>query len=243
MSSLFDVVSREGTERTKVLGVLGIRREKRLNSIVEKVQRAHQNQAMATSSSAYDDILEIPAYAAGTSSCLVWRPRVNRTVLHSEQTVPVQTPQVGTEGMGADVNMVPPLKKQKQEPGKDIRASPKEANLKAVEQEALDLAKRDPIRLDTQIRSSISLLSIAWKSAAEMLKVAAMDRAEYEAEKASLDDQLKERTVLWKYSEIIFPGDDASPVAEQSPTPPVADDATKEEVSRLRGKVSEMEKA
>ncbi|KAF6155443.1 hypothetical protein GIB67_019969 [Kingdonia uniflora] len=88
-----------------------------------------------------------------------------------------------------------------------------------------------------------SKLSVAWKSAAKVLKVAAADRAEYEAEKASLADQLKERTALWKYSEIIFPGDDASPVAEQSLAPPVADNMTKEEVVRLRGKVSEMEKA
>ncbi|KAF6158973.1 hypothetical protein GIB67_042054 [Kingdonia uniflora] len=121
-SSLFDVVSREGTELNNVLGALGIRREKRLNYIVEKVQRAHHNRAMATSGSAYDDIMEIPACVA------------------------------------------------------DIQASSKGVNLKAVEQEALDLAKRDPIRLDTQIRSSISQLSVAWKSAAKMLKVAAADR-------------------------------------------------------------------
>ncbi|KAF6164037.1 hypothetical protein GIB67_028741 [Kingdonia uniflora] len=46
-----------------------------------------------------------------------------------------------------------------------------------------------------------------------------------------------------KYSKIIFPEDDASLVAEQSPTPPVADDKTEEVVVRLRGKVIEMEKA
>ncbi|KAF6163936.1 hypothetical protein GIB67_000081 [Kingdonia uniflora] len=163
-SSLLDIVSREGIELTKVLGALGIRREKRLNSIVEKVQRAHQNQAMATSGSAYDDILKIPA-----------------------------------------------------------------------------------------------CLSVAWKSAAEVLKVADADCASYEAEKSSLADQLKERTALCeqlqkgkdvdltltgKYCEIIIPGDNASLVAEQSLAPPVADDTTKEvEVVRLRGKVCEMEKA
>ncbi|KAF6175914.1 hypothetical protein GIB67_003402 [Kingdonia uniflora] len=216
--------------------------------------------------------------------------------------------------------MAPPLKKQKQESRKDIRASSKGLNLKAVEQEALDLAKRDPIRLDTQIRSSISLLSVAGKSAAEVLKVAAADRAEYDAEKASLVEQLKERTALceqlqkgkaswseqlerekaeqkeqlkakavdmkkeveadakktfdkvlldrnnlvgafyyWgltrddvalafakKYSEIIFLDNDASPVADHpfEQTPALeADDTTKEEVVRLRGKVIEMEKA
>ncbi|KAF6154817.1 hypothetical protein GIB67_032429 [Kingdonia uniflora] len=193
-SSLFDVVSREGTELSKVLGALGIRREKRLNSIVEKVRRAHQNRAMATSGSSYDDIMEIPACT----------------------------------------------------------------------------------------------LSVTWKSPAEVLKVAAADRAEYEVEKASLAEQLKERTALsavtkkevedeakkavdivvasrnkliqafyfWglsredvdlafagKYSKIIFSGDDVSPVAEQRLAPPVADNTTKEEVVRLRGKVSEMEKA
>ncbi|KAF6134010.1 hypothetical protein GIB67_038301 [Kingdonia uniflora] len=213
-SSLFDVVSREGTELNKVLGVLGIRREKQLNSIVEKVQRAHQNRARATSGYAYDDILEIPACTVGTSSSLVRRPRVKRTVSSSEQIAPAQTPQMGTEGVDVD-------------------------------------------------------LSVAWKSVAEVLKVATTDRAEYEVEKAYLAEQLKERTALCeqlqkekvlqreqfekeedidlslagKYSEIIFPGDDASPVVEQSPTPPVADDMTKEEVVRLRGKVSEMEKA
>ncbi|KAF6144521.1 hypothetical protein GIB67_023967 [Kingdonia uniflora] len=69
-------------------------------------------------------------------------------------------------------------------------------NLKAVEQEELDLAKRDPIRLDTQILSSISQLSVAWKSVVEVLKVAAADRTEYEVEIASLAEQLKERTAL-----------------------------------------------
>ncbi|KAF6163114.1 hypothetical protein GIB67_013813 [Kingdonia uniflora] len=127
-------------------------------------------------------------------------------------------------------------------------------------EEVLDLAKRDPIRLDTQIRSSILLLSVAWKSTAEVLKVAAADRAKEDVDLA----------LTGKYSEIIFPGDDATLVAEQSPAPPVADDTTKEpfllrfeffvvvvdiccfdgeciicmlEAVRLRGKVSEMEKA
>ncbi|KAF6168734.1 hypothetical protein GIB67_013116 [Kingdonia uniflora] len=160
-------------------------------------------------------------------------------------------------------------------------------------------------------------LSIAWKSAAEVLKIAAADRSEYEVEKASLAEQLKEQTALceqlqkkkvlqrkqferenalqkdqiekeatttkkevedeakkvvdivvasrnkliqafyfWglsredvylalagKYSKIIFPGDDTSPVAEQSPASPVADDTTKEEAVCLRGKVNEKEKA
>ncbi|KAF6175714.1 hypothetical protein GIB67_022716, partial [Kingdonia uniflora] len=141
---------------------------------------------MATSGSAYADVMEILACVAGTSSSLVRRPKVKRTVPPSEQTTLVQTPQVGTEGVNADVNMAPSLKKQKQESGKDIRASSKEVDLKAMEQEALDLAKSDPIRLDTQIRSSISQLSVAWKSAAEVLKVAAADCAVYEVEKASL---------------------------------------------------------
>ncbi|KAF6149766.1 hypothetical protein GIB67_017499 [Kingdonia uniflora] len=189
--SLLDVVRREGTGLNKVLGALGIRKEKRLNSIVEKVQQAHQNRAMATFGSAYDDIMEIPAYAASTSS---------------------------------------------------------------------------------------SLLSVAWKSAAEVLKVAAADRVEYEAEKreqfekekALQKDQIEKEAaatkkevedekkkvvdivvvsqnkliqafyfrglsredvnlaLIGKYIEIIFPGDDASPVAEESPAPPVADDTSKE---------------
>ncbi|KAF6155270.1 hypothetical protein GIB67_019796 [Kingdonia uniflora] len=172
-------------------------------------------------------------------------------------------------------------------------------NLEAAEQKALDLATRDPICLDTQIRSSISQ------------KLAAANRGElvrqHDAEKAALREQFEQEKVLqrehfekekalqkdkfekeaaatkqevedevkkvvdiavasqnkliqdfhfWglgkedvdlaltgKYGEIVFPGDDASPVAEQTPAPPVADDPTKEEVVHLRGKVIEMEKA
>ncbi|KAF6159971.1 hypothetical protein GIB67_033055 [Kingdonia uniflora] len=232
-SSLFDVLSREGNELNKVLEELGIRREMRLNSVVEKVQRAHQNRVMATSGSAYADVMEIPA----------------------------------CDGV----------------------------NLKAVEQEVLDLAMRDPIHLDTQIRSSISQLSVAWKLAAEVLKLAAADRDELvrrrfckgrssrregSAErsvregscrcKEKVEDEAKkvvdivvasrnkliQAFYFWglsredvdlvlagKYSKIIFPGDDASPVAEKSPAPPVADDNTEDEVVRLKGKVIEMEKA
>ncbi|KAF6167437.1 hypothetical protein GIB67_024022 [Kingdonia uniflora] len=224
-SNLFDVVSRERNELNKVLGELGICRDKRLNSIVGKVE---------------------------------------------------------TEVVDDAINVVAPLKKQKQESGKESRASSKGVNLNAVEKEALELAKRDPIRLDNQIQSSIS-------------QVAAAEHAEHDAEKASLIEQLKEKTLLceklqkekavWseqlehektlqkkqfekesaalkeelkayddvklsfagKYSEIIFPDEDAYPVAgrpsEQTPAPPVADDTTKEEVVRLKGKVSEMEKA
>ncbi|KAF6163722.1 hypothetical protein GIB67_036182 [Kingdonia uniflora] len=207
--------------------------------------------------------------------------------------------------------MAPPLNKQKKEFGKDIRASSKGVNLEAAEQEALDLATRDPICLDTQIRSNISQLSVAWMSAAEVLKLAAVNRGElvrqHDAEKAILQEQFKQKKVLqretfdkekvlqmeqfekeatttkqevedeakkvvdiavasrnkliqafyfWdlsredvdlvlagKYGKIVFPGDDASPVAEQTPAPPVADDPTKEEVVHLRGKVIEMEKA
>ncbi|KAF6136076.1 hypothetical protein GIB67_000480 [Kingdonia uniflora] len=227
-SSLFDIVSREGSEMSKVLGELGIHREKRLNSVTIS---------------------------------------------------------------------------KKKESGKDIRASSKGVNLEAVEQEALDLATCDPIRLDTQIRSSISQLSVAWKSAAEVLKLAVTNRAElvrqHDAEKAALQEQFKQEKVMqrekfekekllqreqfekkaiatkqevedeakkvvdiavasrnkliqafyvWglsreevdlslvgKYGEFVFPGDNASPVAEQTPAPPVDDDPTKEEVVHLRG--------
>ncbi|KAF6161631.1 hypothetical protein GIB67_017269 [Kingdonia uniflora] len=184
-SSLFNVVSREGSRLNKVLGELGIRRLKRLNSVVEKI------------------------------------------------------PPVGTEGVVADVNMAPPLKKQKKESGKDIRASLKGVNPEAVEQEVLDLATRDPIRLDTQIRSNISQLSVAWKSAAEVLKLAARNHGElvrqHDAEKDALQEQFEQEKVLLreqfekeaavtkedvdltlvgKYGEIVFSGDDASRVAE-----------------------------
>ncbi|KAF6135731.1 hypothetical protein GIB67_028587 [Kingdonia uniflora] len=252
---------------------------------------------MAASGPAYADVMEIPACAVGTSSSLVRRPKIKKTVPPSEQIAPVQIPPVGTEGVDADENMAPSLKKQKEE--------------FVVEQEALDLATCDPIRLDTQIRSSISQLSVAWKSAAEVLKLAAANRGElvrqHNTEKVTLREQFEQEMVLqreqfekekalhkdkfekeaaatkqeaedeakkvadiavasrnkliqvfyfWglsredvdlalagKYGEIIFPGDDASPVAEQTPAPPVADDPTKEEVVHLRGEMIEMEKA
>ncbi|KAF6174730.1 hypothetical protein GIB67_008785 [Kingdonia uniflora] len=163
---------------------------------------------------------------------------------------------------------------KKKESDKDIRASSKGVNLKAVELEALDLAKRDPIRLDTQIRSSISQLSVVWKSVAEVLKLATADhdelREQIKKEKALHKDQFEKEVAaskqeveheakkvadiavasrnkliqtfyFWglsredvnlalpgKYNEIFFPGDDASPVAEQTPAPPVADNKTEE---------------
>ncbi|KAF6148602.1 hypothetical protein GIB67_042561 [Kingdonia uniflora] len=49
--------------------------------------------------------------------------------------------------------------------------------------------------------------------------------------------------LVGKYGEIVFPGDYASPVAEHTLAPPVADNPTKEEVVHLRGKVIEIEKA
>ncbi|KAF6175382.1 hypothetical protein GIB67_036473 [Kingdonia uniflora] len=116
---------------------------------------------MATYGFSYADVMEILACTVGTSSSLVQRPKIKKMIPPSEQIAHVQIPQVGTEGVDADVNMAPSLKKQKKESGKDIRASSKGVNFEAVEQEALDLATRDPIRLDTQIRSSISQLSVA----------------------------------------------------------------------------------
>ncbi|KAF6169587.1 hypothetical protein GIB67_003955 [Kingdonia uniflora] len=147
---------------------------------------------MAASGSAYADVMEIPACVVGTSSSLVRRPRMKKTVSSSEQITLVQIPPVGTEGVVADVNMAHPLKKQKKESGKDIRASSKGVNLEAVEQEALDMATRDPLRLDTQIRSSLSQLSVAWNSTAEVLKLAAANRGElvrqHDTEKAVLQE-------------------------------------------------------
>ncbi|KAF6152852.1 hypothetical protein GIB67_025870 [Kingdonia uniflora] len=119
---------------------------------------------MAASGSAYADVMEIPACIVGTSSSLVRPPRMKKTVPPSEQTTPVQIPPVGTDGVVADVNMVPPLKKQKKESGKDIQASSKG-------------------------------LSVAWKSAAEVLKLAAAYCGElvrqHDAEKAALQEQFE----------------------------------------------------
>ncbi|KAF6162111.1 hypothetical protein GIB67_008240 [Kingdonia uniflora] len=124
-SSLFDIVSREGNELNKVLGELDIRRDKRMNSIVGKVQITHQNRAMATSSSAFDDITEIPAGAASTSISKIDNLKEKRQLPLSEKIYLVQTTRVKTEVVDAAINVVPPLKKQKQESGKDSRASSK----------------------------------------------------------------------------------------------------------------------
>ncbi|KAF6164675.1 hypothetical protein GIB67_035110, partial [Kingdonia uniflora] len=214
---------------------------------------------MAASGSAYADVIEIPACAEGSSSSLVRRPRIKKSVPPSKQITLVQLPTVGTEGVAADVNMAPPLKKQKKESGKDIRASSKGVNLEAVEQEALDLATRDPIRLDTQIRSSIS--QVQEREQLEKEAAATKQVVESEAKKAvdiavAARNKLIQAFYSWglnradvelalagKYGEIFFPGDDASPVAEQTPAPPVDDNPIKEEVVHLRGKVIEMEKA
>ncbi|KAF6174028.1 hypothetical protein GIB67_039979 [Kingdonia uniflora] len=277
-SSFFDVISHVGNELNQVLGELGIRKKKRLNSVVEKVQRSHQKRAMAASGSAYADAMEISTCAMGTSSSLVRQPRRKIIVPSSEQKAPVQIPPVGTEWMDADG-----------------------VNLEAVVQEALDLATRDLIRLDTQIQSSISQLSVTWKSAAEVLKLAVASHGDlarqHNAEKATLREQFKLEKVLqreqfkmekalqkdkfekeaaatkqevedeakkaaditvasqnkliqafyfWvlsredvdlalagKYGEIVIQGDDSSPVAEQTPAPPLADDPTKEVRNKL----------
>ncbi|KAF6159946.1 hypothetical protein GIB67_033030 [Kingdonia uniflora] len=100
---------------------------------------------MAASGSAYADVMEIPACVVGTSSSLVRRPRMKKTVPPSKQTSPVQLPSVGTAGVVAD-------------------------------------------------------LSVAWKSVAEVLKLAAANRAElvrqHDAEKAILQEQLEQEKML-----------------------------------------------
>ncbi|KAF6167508.1 hypothetical protein GIB67_031709 [Kingdonia uniflora] len=200
---------------------------------------------MATSGSAYADVIEIHACVVDPSSSLVRRPRMKKTVLPSEQTTPVQLPPVGTEGVVADVNMSSPLEKQKKESGKDIRSSSKGINLEAVEQEALDLATRDPIRLYTQIQSSISQLSVAWKSAAEVLKLATLNRAElvrqHDAEKGALQEQLEQEKVLQREQfekEKVLQREQFE--KEGAAIKPEVED---EEIVHLRGKVIEMEKA
>ncbi|KAF6164137.1 hypothetical protein GIB67_017721 [Kingdonia uniflora] len=132
---------------------------------------------MAASGSVYAGVMEIPACVTGTSSSLVWRPQIKKTVPPSEQIAPVQIPLVGTEGVDADG-----------------------VNLEVVEQKALDLATSDPIRLDTQIRSSISHLSVAWKSAAEVLKLAPVNRGklvrQHDTDKVVLREQFEQEKVL-----------------------------------------------
>ncbi|KAF6152616.1 hypothetical protein GIB67_013063 [Kingdonia uniflora] len=263
-SSLFDIISREGSELNKVLGELGICREKRLNYVVEKVERAHQKLVMAASGSAYADVIDIPSSVVATSSSLVWRPRMKKTVPPSKQTASVQIPLVGTEGVVVDVDMAPPLKKQKKESGKDIRASSKGVNLEAEEQEALDLATHDPIRLDTQIRSSISQFEQEKVLQREQFEkeVAATKQEVKDEEKKAVDiavasqNKLIQAFYVWglsredvdlaltgRYGKIVFPGEDTSPVAEQTPAPLMDNDPTNKEVVHLRGKVIEMEKA
>ncbi|KAF6171365.1 hypothetical protein GIB67_009506 [Kingdonia uniflora] len=145
--------------------------EPALELIYKNFNEKPNPKAVADTSSLFDvvsregiELNKIFACAMGTSSSLVRRPRIKKTVLPSEQTAPVQIPPVGTEGVVADVNMAPRLKKQKKEYGKDIRASSKG-------------------------------LSVAWKSAAEVLKLAAANRGElfrqHDAEKAALEEQFE----------------------------------------------------
>ncbi|KAF6155597.1 hypothetical protein GIB67_007855 [Kingdonia uniflora] len=73
-------------------------------------------------------------------------------------------------------------------------------------------------------------------------KEKALQKDKFEKEAAATKEDV-DLALARKYGEIVFPGDDTSPVAEQTPAPPMADDPTKEEVVHLRGKVIEMEKA
>ncbi|KAF6148104.1 hypothetical protein GIB67_024279 [Kingdonia uniflora] len=166
ISSLFDAVNREGTELNKVLGALGVRREKRLNSIAEKLSVAWKSTA---------EVLKLQKEKV-----------LQRVQFKKEKAL------------------------QKDQIEKDAAARKKE-----VEDEA-----KKAVDIVVASRNKLIQAFNFWGLSREDVDLA----------------------LAGKYSEIIFPGNDASPAAEQSPAPPVADDTTKEEVVCLRGKVSKMEK-
>ncbi|KAF6134734.1 hypothetical protein GIB67_002135, partial [Kingdonia uniflora] len=119
------------------------------------------------------------------------------------------------------------------------------------------------IRKEKRLNSIVDKLSVAWKSVAEVLKLQkekALWSEQLKREKAEQKEQFKaeatnmkkeveadaKKTFDKKYSEIIFPDEDASPVADhpsEQTLAPEPDNTPKEEVVRLRGKVIEMEKA
>ncbi|KAF6170714.1 hypothetical protein GIB67_015666 [Kingdonia uniflora] len=232
-SSLFDIVSREGKELNKVFGELGIRREKRLNSVVEKVQRAHQNRAMATSCSAYTEVMEIPACAVGTSSSLFWRPRAKKMVLPSKQIAPVQIPPLSV----AWKSVTEVLKLAAADRDELVRQHNAE---KVTLREQLEKEKKDQFEkevaatkqeVEDEAKKTVDIAVASQKKLIQAFYFWGLSREDVNLALAG------------KYNEIIFLGDDASPVAEQTPAPPLADDKTEEEVVCLRGKVIKVEKA
>ncbi|KAF6168425.1 hypothetical protein GIB67_004977 [Kingdonia uniflora] len=115
------------------------------------------------------------------------------------------------------------------------------------------------IRREKRLNSVVEKLSVAWKSVAKMLKVAAANHAEYEAEKAYLAEHLKERTALCgqlQKEKVLqkeqFEKEEALQKdqfeKEAAATKKEVEDEAKKavdivEVVRLRGKVIELEKA
>ncbi|KAF6151335.1 hypothetical protein GIB67_040608 [Kingdonia uniflora] len=170
-SSLFDIVSREGSELNKVLGELGIRREKRLNSF----------------SVAWKSAAEVLKLAAANRVKLVRQHDAEKAALEEQ------------------------FEQEKREQF--------EKEVAAIKQEVEDKAKKV---VDIAVTSRNKLI--------QALYIWGLSREDVDLALAG------------KYGEIVFLGDDASPVAEQTPAPPVDDDPTKEEVVHLRGKVIKMEK-
>ncbi|KAF6151475.1 hypothetical protein GIB67_016287 [Kingdonia uniflora] len=183
------------------------------------------------------------ACAVGTSNSLIRRPRMKKLVPPSEQTLPVQLPPVGTEGVVVDVNMDPPLKKQQKNLGKISELLRRLSVAWKLAAEVLKLAaanRRELFEKETaatkhEVKDEVKkVVDIAVASRNKLIQafyVWGLSRANVNLALAG------------KYGKIVFPGDDTSPVAEQTPAPPVDDDPTKEEVVHLRGKVIEMEKA
>ncbi|KAF6148320.1 hypothetical protein GIB67_025539 [Kingdonia uniflora] len=166
---------REGNELNKVLGELGIRREKRLNSVVEKVQRLHQNRVMDSFGSTYADVMEIPACVVAFC-CL----EVGRGGVEVRESCSVRTVREG------------------------------EGSAEGAVREGEGAAKRSV------------------REEAATTKIEVEDEAKKVIDIVGLSREDVDFSLAGKYSKIIFPGDDASPVADQSPAPPVADDKTEE---------------
>ncbi|KAF6149553.1 hypothetical protein GIB67_003701 [Kingdonia uniflora] len=175
-SSLFDVVGREGTELNQVLGELSIRREKRLNSTVAKIQRGHQNRAMATPSSLFKAATVVPAPVGFFDNALKRGRKGSKTLAE------IVTPEP-----------LAPITK-------DV------VDVKAVAKESADLMRRDPSLLSMKIQSSISHLAASCQGVFEVLMSAHSERAAAEAETAALIQQLKDQNVQLEKEKIQLEG-------------------------------------
>ncbi|KAF6163528.1 hypothetical protein GIB67_002533 [Kingdonia uniflora] len=174
-SSLFDVVSREGSELNKALGELGTRREKRLNSVVEKLFVA------------WKSVAEVLKLATANRGKLDRRHDAEKAALQDQ------------------LEQEKVLQREQFEKEKVLQREVFEKEAASTKQEVEDEVKKV---VDIAVASQNKLIQAFyfWGLSREDVNFA----------------------IAGKYGEIVFPGDDASLVAEQTLAPSVADDSTKE---------------